>query len=83
MAKALDEWCERVLEAKLQPLTRFVKMLKSHREGILAHADYPVHASKLEGVNNKIKVLKREHYGFHALEYFCLKIKQRCPGRGD
>jgi hypothetical protein len=29
-----------------------------------------------EGVNNKIKVIKRKAYGFHDLRYFSLKIYQ-------
>jgi transposase len=81
MELALDNWCELALEAKLPELTRFVKMLLTHKEGILNHATYPIHTSKLEGVNNKIKVLKRKAYGFHDLEYFSLKIKQRCQGK--
>lgn len=83
MALALDNWCELALEAKLPELKRFVKMLVRHKEGILNHATYPIHTSKLEGVNNKIKVLKREAYGFHDLEYFSLKIKQRCQGKSN
>ena len=31
---------------------------------------------KLEGINNKIKVIKRKAYGFHDLRYFTLKIYQ-------
>ena len=81
MALALDNWCELALETKLPELKRFVKMLVRHKEGILNHATYPIHTSKLEGVNNKIKVLKRKAYGFHDLEYFSLKIKQGCQGK--
>ena len=40
-----------------------------------------MHTSKLEGVNNKIKVIKRIAYGFHDLEYFALKVKEAFPGR--
>jgi transposase len=29
----------------------------------------------LEGINNKIKVIKRRAYGFHDMEYFSLVIK--------
>ncbi|MCX5677103.1 MAG: transposase, partial [Planctomycetota bacterium] len=36
--------------------------------------------SRLEGVNNKIKVIKRKAYGFHDPEYFALKVKQALPG---
>ena len=35
-----------------------------------------IHTGKLEGVNNKIKVIKRKAYGFHDLRYFTLKIYQ-------
>jgi len=80
MANALDDWCQKALEAGLKPLSRFVKTLNRYRDGILNHADHPIHTGRLEGFNNKIKVLKRKAYGFHDLEYFILKIKQACPG---
>ncbi|WP_244061836.1 transposase, partial [Aeromonas caviae] len=35
-----------------------------YMRGILASANYPMHTSVLEGVNNKIKVIKRMAYGF-------------------
>ena len=34
---------------------------------ILIHCEYPIHTKKLEGVNNKIKIIKREAYGFHDM----------------
>jgi len=80
MANALDDWCQRALEAGLEPLNRFVETLNRYRYGILNHADHPIHTGRLEGFNNKIKVLKRKAYGFHDLDYFILKIKQACPG---
>ena len=43
--------------------------------------DQRFHTGKLEGINNKIKVIKRQTYGFHDLEYFKLKVKQACPGK--
>ena len=55
-------------------------MLEKYKYGILNHCKHPMHTSKLEGVNNKIKVIKRIAYGFHDLEYFALKVKQALPG---
>ena len=46
------------------------------REGILNQCDYPIHTSKLEGVNNKIKVIKRGAYRYHDERYFSLKVNQ-------
>ncbi|MHC3748615.1 transposase, partial [Stutzerimonas stutzeri] len=37
--------------------------------------------SVLEGVNNRIKVIKRMAYGFRDSEYFFLKIKVAFPGK--
>lgn len=40
-----------------------------------------ISTSRLEGVNNKIKVIKRIAYGFHDPQYFALKVKQAFPGQ--
>jgi transposase len=74
--KALDQWCDLARSLEHRSLTAFVKMLERYRYGILNHCDYPIHTGKLEGVNNKIKVIKRKAYGFHDLRYFTLKIYQ-------
>lgn len=39
-----------------------------------------MHTSVLEGVNNRVKVIKRMAYGFRDSEYFFLKIKAAFPG---
>ena len=74
--KTLDHWCELARALKHPSVTGFVRMLERYRYGILNHCDYPIHTGKLEGVNNKIKVIKRKAYGFHDLRYFTLKIYQ-------
>jgi len=79
--KMLDEWCAVAREDGHPALRRFANMLERHRYGIISHCKHQIHTSKLEGVNNKIKVIKRIAYGFHDLEYFALKVKQALPGR--
>lgn len=51
-----------------------------HKRGIIAHARYPIDTGRLEGTNNRIKVIKRVAYGFHDPNYFALKVKQAFPG---
>jgi transposase len=58
----------------------FIKRLKTFAYGILNHCDYPIGTGLLEGMNNKIKLIKRRAYGFHDQEYFALKLKQAFPG---
>jgi len=75
-AKALDEWCGMARTIGHPDVTDFVNMLERHREGILNHCNYSIHTSKLEGINNTIKVIKRDAYGYHDERYFTLKVKQ-------
>jgi len=78
--KALEQWCELAAEVDHPMMRRFIGRLRFFEYGILNHCDYPIGTSKLEGVNNKIKVTKRKAYGFHDPEYFVLKVKQALPG---
>ena len=79
--KALDRWCELAGEIDHPEMARFIRRLRTFEEGILNHCDFHIGTSVLEGVNNKIKVIKRKAYGFHDEEYFALKVKQAFPGK--
>ena len=41
---------------------------------------YKIRTSILEGINNKIKVLKRVAYGYRDLDYFFLRIMNAFKG---
>ena len=81
VAHALAEWCEVARQDGHPALVKSAQKLERHQYGIISHCRHQIHTSKLEGVNNKIKVVKRIAYGFHDLEYFALKVKQAFPGR--
>ena len=49
-------------------------------DGLLSHCEFPRHTNPLEGINNKIKVIKRMAYGFRDDHYFFLKIRAAFPG---
>jgi hypothetical protein len=66
--------------SRVEPLRYFVRRLKGYLPGILAHCRWPLHTSLLEGINNKIKVIKRMAYGFRDDQYFFLKIRAAFPG---
>jgi transposase len=77
---AWQSWFQRALESAIAPLVAFARKLEKYLPGILAHAKWPLHTSLLEGINNKIKVIKRMAYGFRDDEYFFLKIRAAFPG---
>jgi len=74
-------WLRQARDSGLAPLQRFAKNLGRYIRGILASARFPLHTSVLEGVNNRIKVIKRMAYGFRDSAYFFLKIKAAFPGK--
>ncbi len=74
-------WLRHARESDLAPLQRFARNLQRYARGILASARFHMHTSLLEGVNNRIKVIKRMAYGFRDVDYFFLKIKAAFPGK--
>ena len=52
----------------------FWRLLVRHFDGITSHATYHISAGKIEGINNKIKTLRRQAYGYPDDEYFFLKL---------
>ena len=52
----------------------FANLIENHFEGIIAHATYQITSGKVEGINNKIKTLRRQGYGYPDDEYFFLKL---------
>lgn len=75
------EWYRLCKQSGIKAALQFAKRLRNYLRGILASARYRLHTSCLEGVNNKIKVIKRMAYGFRDTDYFFLKIKDAFPGK--
>ena len=55
---------------------QFIKgaRFESHIETILAWYEHPITSGPLEGLNNKIKVLKRSAYGYRDFAFFGLRL---------
>lgn len=70
----LKDWLKRAKASGIQMLIKFANTLAAYRTGILAYYDHKISTGPLEGTNNKIKVLKRNAYGFRDMGFFKLKI---------
>ena len=71
---------DRAFRSRIKPLRAFARRLRDKLDGLIAHCRWPLHTSLLEGMMNRIKVLKRMAYGFRDDTYFFLKIRQAFPG---
>ena len=72
----IRECYARAIRSRIKPLQHFARALRERVDGILAHCQYPLHKSFLEGIMNKIKVIKRMAHGFREDDYFFLKIRR-------
>jgi transposase len=80
--RAWQSWYRKAMRSGIAPLRHFARKLRPYLAGILAHCKYPLGTSLIEGINNKIKVIKRMAYGFRDDAYFFLKIPAAFPGNG-
>jgi transposase len=72
--KFLSNWIVGALSSEVKPLQKAARTFLHHWEGLLNYFDHRIDNGKAEGINNKIKTMKRQAYGFRDLEYFTLKL---------
>ncbi|MCC5815835.1 MAG: ISL3 family transposase, partial [Leptospira sp.] len=73
-------WKQSLRWQRLKPLQEFSAMFDRHSENIFNtfRRKEPLKMGYIEGSNNKIKTLIRQHYGYRNNEYLKLKIIQSC-----
>lgn len=76
--KALRAWYLVVRESKLKPFLKLCKLIRRYRTEIETYIESGLTTGVAEGLNNKIKVLKRMAYGYTNKKSFLRKIRQRC-----
>lgn len=74
MKRYLDEIVAICASADKWYFRIFKRLLENHMAGILTHTAYRLSSGKIEGINNKIKTLRRQGYGYPDDEYFFLKL---------
>ena len=72
--KVLDDWIRQAEQSKITQLQKMAVTMKTYKKGILAWYDCLLSTGKVEGINNKIKVMKRNAYGFRDERNFTLRL---------
>lgn len=70
----LDAWIDQARTLGLKHFVKLADTLGEHLPGLLAYFHHRISTGPLEGLNNKIKVLKRQAYGFRDQTYFKLRL---------
>jgi len=76
-----EAWKAMADQSGIKPLKHFASVLGRYLHGIIASATHCLSTSVLEGVNNRIKVIKRVAYGYRDTKYFFLKIRDAFHGK--
>ena len=74
MEDFLRQWCARAMDTGIALLRQMAKTLLLHASGILSWWEHRLSSGKMEGVNNKIKTLTRQAYGYRDEAFFILKL---------
>lgn len=72
--KYLKSWIRRARASGIRILRQLADTLETHTKGLLNWYIYPISTAPLEGMNNKIKTMQRQHYGLRDKKFFELKI---------
>lgn len=71
----LNQWIEQAEKLQHNVLNDFINTLKRHCENILNFFSHQVTNAIVEDVNNVIKAIKRNGFGFRNFDNFKLKIQ--------
>ena len=80
-AQALAAWLERVRRSGLTALQEVGEFVARWQEAILNYFVEWTSSGLVEGLNNKIKLLKRLAFGFRNDSHFRLRVLMACEGR--
>lgn len=76
--RVLARWYQLCRNTRYEPFLKFSKTLRKYRKNIEGYITSRLTTAVIEGLNNKIKVLRRMGYGYTNETSFMRKILQRC-----
>jgi transposase len=74
----LRKWMNSAMRSRLEPFKTFVRMLRSHLDGILPWTRLRLSNGAVEGMNNKIKAISHRSFGFRSAKNFIAAIYHCC-----
>lgn len=78
--KWFEGWYDRAMRSRIKPLKVFAEALMQRIDGVIAHCHHNISTGPSEGINNKVKLIKRIAYGYRDHEYFFYKLRGHFDG---
>jgi transposase len=76
----LNRWLTRVSRCRIPPMIKAAQMIREQKEGIVAAVELGLANSRLEGTNNKIRLINHRGYGHHSVATLTAMIYLCCSG---
>jgi transposase len=67
-ADMIDRWCQWAQRSRLQPFITTARTIRTHRNSILAAIHLGINNGRLEGLNNRVRLIMRRAFGFHSAQ---------------
>lgn len=78
--KFLNGWLHRAMRSRLEPIKKVARMIRSHLDGVLAWVTWKISNGRLEGMNNRIRLLSHRSFGLHSAEALIALVYLCCGG---
>jgi transposase len=76
----LDGWLRRAMYSKLQPIKKVARMIRNHLDGVVGWVGWQISNGRLEGMNNRIRLLSHRSFGLHSAEALISLVYLCCGG---
>jgi transposase len=76
----VEEWLSWATHSRLKPFVRLARTVRLHLAGILAFIESGLTNARLEGMNNKIRLLSHRAFGFHTAQPLMAMVYLCCSG---
>ena len=79
-AKFLRNWINTAIRSRIEPIKRKARMIRKHFDGVVAWVTWRLSNGRLEGMNNKIRLLSHRSFGLHSAEALISLVYLCCGG---
>jgi transposase len=78
VAPPLDRWCAWAQRSRIPGFVRLARTIRAHRDGILAAVRLDLTNARVEGLNNRVRLITRRAFGFHSAKAAAAIVMLSC-----
>lgn len=74
----LDRWCSWAQRCRIPEYITLARTIRAHRDGILAAVRLGLSNGRVEGLNNRVRLITRRGFGFHSASAVAALVMLSC-----